>query len=440
MKKNISILLVTIMMLSIFSACGKNEEVSVGNNGEVSNKEEEVVLNYWTWFPNEDMLADTISAFEKENPNIKINMTVMESKAFQEKVPLALSTEEDIDIIGVQPSAFAEQVQDYLVDLDELMPSIIGDDWKDNYSEKRFEQANRLTGDKTKMLVILNSGAMVGYYNAKLLEDIGCEVPKTIQEYKVVADKFKEKYPDKYVSSFAGKDAWVMDEMMLTVLGQQSDYYNKWRYGGADVDSAEYRAAFEGFKKFFDEGIFSKDVLDLDYGSALEEFANGNALVFYQGSWESPLLSKKLREAKDIKLDSVGAMALPVVEDGGVLTCRSYIDTALGVVSYSKKQEAAAKFVAFLTLGEGANIFGKQLVGTSPKKDFVVDESMLEGEAAKEGWNTIVQLLDSGTADRNNVSGYSDIEGAEVQSYVNGTKTLDEAIEACQEEWTSGKY
>ena len=62
-------------------------------------------------------------------------MTVMESKAFQEKVPLALSTEEDIDVIGVQPSAFAEEVQDYLANLDELMPDVVGADWKDAYSE-----------------------------------------------------------------------------------------------------------------------------------------------------------------------------------------------------------------------------------------------------------------------------------------------------------------
>ena len=33
--------------------------------------------------------------------------------------------------------------------------------------------------------------------------------------------QLKEKYPDKYAGVFAGKDAWVVDEMMLTVLGQQ---------------------------------------------------------------------------------------------------------------------------------------------------------------------------------------------------------------------------
>ena len=51
-------------------------------------------------------------------------------------MPLALSTEEDIDVIGVQPSAFAEEVQDYLANLDELMPEAAGEDWKELYSEK----------------------------------------------------------------------------------------------------------------------------------------------------------------------------------------------------------------------------------------------------------------------------------------------------------------
>ena len=91
-------------------------------------------------------------------------------------------------------------------------------------------------------------------------------------------------------------------------IGTAGRYYNQWRYDGADVDSKEYKMAFEGFKKFFDEGIFTKDTLDLDYASATEEFTNGNALVYYMGSWESPLLSKQLREKNGIELEDVGAM------------------------------------------------------------------------------------------------------------------------------------
>ncbi len=436
LKKVTALALATIMTIGMISGCGSSDKSASKDSGSG----EDITLNYWTWFPSTDQLDETIRAFEKENPNIKINMTVMESKAFQEKAPLALSTEEDIDVVGVQPSAFAEEIQDYLADLDELMPAAVGDKWKDLYSEKCLEQGNKLTDGKTKMLVLTNSGSMVGFYNVALLKEIGAEVPTTFEEYKVVAEKFKEKYPDKYTSVFAGKDAWVMDEMMLTVLGQQGDYYNQWRYDGAKVDSPEYLAAVNGLKKYFDEGIFSADLLDLDYASATEEFTNGNALIYYMGSWEAPLLSATLRENNGIELENVGAMALPTAEDNGQLTVRSYIDSGIGVVDYSEKKEAAAKFVAYLTVGDGADIFGKQLTGTSAKTDFTVSNELFDTQESKDGWNTIVDLINNATADRNNVSGYSDAEGAAVQSVMNGSKTAENALKDMQKEWASGKY
>lgn len=435
LKKAASIFLVAAMAVGLLTGCSSGKKDQEAKNGDGP-----VTLNYWTWFPSTDQIDETIKAFEEENPDIKIKMTVMESKTFQEKVPLALSTDEDIDVIGVQPSAFAEEVQDYLADLDELMPAAAGDDWKSKYSEKCLAQGNKLTGDKTKLLVLTNSGSMIGFYNAALLEEIGAQVPTTLEEYKVVADKLKDKYPDKYAGVFGGKDSWIVDEMMLTVLGQQGDYYNKWRYEGAKVDSPEYLTAMNGIKKFFDEGIFSADTMDLDYGSATEEFTNGNALVYYMGSWEAPLLSKTLRDKNGIKLEDVGAMPLPVVEAGGKPTVRSYIDSGIGVVDYSKKKEAAAKFVAYLTVGDGANTFGKQLTGTSAKVDFTVDDTLFASDTAKKGWDTIVELLNTGTADRNNVSGYSDIEGAGVQSVINGTKSAEDVLKELQKEWTSGKY
>ena len=51
-----------------------------------------------------------------------------------------------------------------------------------------------------------------------------------------------------------------------------------------------------------------------------------------------------------------------------------------------------------------------------------------------------VDLINTATADRNNVSGYSDVEGAAVQSVLNGSVSTESALEDLQKEWTSGKY
>lgn len=364
----------------------------------------------------------------------------MESKNFQEKVPLALASEEEIDIIGVQPTAFATEISDYLSDLDPLLKKEVGDDWTSVYSESSMENSKTLTGGNLKFLAMVNSGSMIGYYNADLLKELNMQVPTTIDEYKTVAEALKAKYPDKYAGVFGGKESWIMDEMMLTVLGQQGDYYNKWRYEKASVDSPEYTEALKGFKQFFDEEIFTEDLLDLDGGRAAEIFAAGDALVWYMGSWEAPILSSKLREQKGIDLGDVGVMALPVVKQGGKTTVRSYIDAGIGIVNYSEKQEAASKFVAYCTVGKGVDTLAKQFMGTPGKKDFTMDESLLTSENAKAGWNKLVELMNSATADRNNVSGYSDIEGASVQKVVGNTSTAEEEVKSLQAEWTSGKY
>lgn len=458
MKKRIlSYLLVTVLLLVSLLGCAKTEDSKetgaetststttkedTSEDTSESNASDEVVeLNYWTWFPTVEQLSETVAAFEAENPNIKIKMTVMDSATYQQKIPLALSTGEVIDLVGVQPSEFATSIQDYLADLDELMPTAVGSDWSEGYSTSTLDKGKYLTGDTLKFITILNSGSCVGFYNAELLADIGKEVPMTIEEYKDVAEALYAKYPDKMAGVFGGLESWIVDEMMLTVLGQQGDYYNQWVYDGAAMDTPEYIDAINGLKQFFDEGIFTQDVMDLDYGSATEAFTTGNALVYYMGTWEAPLLSSKLREQNGIDLKDVGCMALPVVKEGGVPTIRSYMDCGIGIVKESKKQEAAAKFLAFCSTGDGVSILAKQFAGTPGMETFAMDESLLTSDVAREGWDTMLKLMNTATADRKNESSFSGaVEGPTVQTVLLGGMTAEDAVEKMQKEWTSGNY
>lgn len=398
-------------------------------------------LNYWTWFPSTDQMKETIENFEAENPDIKINMTVMESTTFQEKVPLALASEEDIDIIGVQPSEFATGIQNYLADLNEVVPAAVGDDWLDGYNETAIEKGNKLTNGDFKFITILNSGSVMGFYNASLLEEIGKEVPATLDEYVEVAEALHEKYPEKMAGVFAGMESWICDEVMLTILSQQSDYYNEWVYNGAPINSPEYIEALNGLKAYFDAGIFTQDIMDLDYASATEMFVNGDALVYYMGSWEAPLLSRVLREQNGIDLEDVGVMALPVVQENGKPTVRAYLDCGIGIVDNSDKKEAAAKFVAYCSNGEGVTSLAKQFAGTPNTTNYEVASDMLTSDTAVDGWNLLVDLVQNATSDRKNESAFaSAVEGPCIQAVINGTMSVEEAVEKMDKEWSSGNY
>ena len=93
-NKVLAMTLAMAMTAGMLAGCGSSEkEVKETKKVEDSASEgEQITLNYWTWFPSKDQIQETVDAFEKENPDIKINMTVMESKAFQEKVSECLIT------------------------------------------------------------------------------------------------------------------------------------------------------------------------------------------------------------------------------------------------------------------------------------------------------------------------------------------------------------
>ncbi|MFI3213607.1 MAG: extracellular solute-binding protein [Eubacteriales bacterium] len=450
-KRVLSVLMSVVLAATAMVGCGSTDSASstdtatetadVAEATEEVSSEDVIELEYWTWFPTEAQLEETIAAFEAENPNIKINMTVMESGTYRDKVVLALSTGEEIDVIGVQPSAFAASVEDYLVDLEEYMPTVLGDDWMGSYSQDMFDKGKDLTSGDAKFITILNSGSMFGFYNATLLEEIGCEVPTTIEEYKEVAEALYEVYPDKLAGVFAGMEGWVIDEMLLTVLTQGGDYYNEVVYNGATMDSPEYVEAFRAFKQFFDDGIFSMDVMDLDYGSATEVFTNGDALVYYMGSWDATLISSVLREQNGVGLEEVGIMALPVAYEGGELAVRAYLDCGLGIIEESEHKEAAAKFVQYLSSGDGVEILAKQFAGTPGISDFEMDASMLTSDIAVESWDTLLELMNAAPADRNNLSAFAGaVEGPMVQSVINGSVTPEEAAAGLQSGWDNGDY
>jgi raffinose/stachyose/melibiose transport system substrate-binding protein len=400
----------------------------------------QVTLKFWTWAPSADVYKPAIDKFQAQNPNIKIDIQVLESKNFQEKAPLALSTGEDLDIVGVQAGAMAGQVAPFLADLDPLLTKV-DPNWQSKYSKLDVETSKSLTDGKLKAIFLLRVGAMVGYYNAKMFKDYGLTIPKTIEDYKKLADTLKAKNKDILPAAINGKDAWTMDELMLTVMGQTGDYYNQWRYKKAPVDSPQFISALKDFKKFFDLGIFTKDTLDFDYGRSQDLFTSGKAATYFQGSWEGSLASSVLRKDRKIALEDVGVFALPVVQPSGKPSLRSYIEDGLAIPSASKHPAEAAKFIAFLAFGEGIELMsGKDYIASPSKLGVPVSTSLFTTKAGLDGAKLLAQLVANPTADRNNVSGYSDIEGASVQKVVEGLVKPEDEVKALQKEWTSGKY
>lgn len=432
-RRMISVLLAAAVVASLLAGCGVKKESTK------EEKNEKINLTMWTWFPSGDILNPVIEEYEKEHPNINIELSVMDSQAYQQKLPVALATDEKIDICGVQLSAMIQEIEDYLTPLEGLLDQTMPD-WKEKYNNEHVKVLSDKTDGGLKFLTMVNVGSMVGYYNAEVFNELGLKVPTTIDEMKTAVDTIKEKKPEMMPVAFAGKDAWVQDEMMLTVLSQQGDYYNKLRYENASYESPEMIKAFGDYKKFFDLGIFTKDVMDLDYATAADKFISGNAAMYFQGTWDASLLSEDYREKIGAKINNVGAFALPVVDPSGKAAIRSYFEGGLAVTESSEYKEEAAEFVAYLTAGEGMQALGQNFIGIPSKTDFQLNEDLLVTQEEKDGYKLIEDLAINAPADRNNLSAFSDVAGAGVQRVILGETTVEEEIKNLQAEWTSGKY
>src|SRR5690606_28179217 len=116
--------------------------------------------------------------FYEKYPNIHVEVSVYPSLDYQQKAPVALATGEDIDIIGIQATAFASQVEPYLEPMDELMKTYVGDDWESKFEPNAIEQIKKISDQNVVTAPVGSAGAMVIYYNMGLLQELGLPAPE----------------------------------------------------------------------------------------------------------------------------------------------------------------------------------------------------------------------------------------------------------------------
>lgn len=400
-----------------------------------------VTLEYWTWHPSAEVIQPVIDKYQAENPNVTINLTVMESTVYQEKLPVALASGDTVDIFGVQTGVMPARIKGYMAPLDAYFADIAGSGWESVFNPNDL-QISREQTETDDLLFITHGryGSAIGLYNVEIFNKLGLEVPTTYEEMKIVAATIKQEMPDIIPAIFTG-DGWFLDEMVLTVLAQQSDLFNEIRYGNGRWDDPAYIQALTDFKMMFDDGVF-QNVNDVGYGRAAELFDTGKAAIFYQGTWEAPRLSSAFREAQGIQLENVGAMAMPVIRAGGKSTLRAFTEGGMAMPKDGENNDVAADFIFYMNGGAGFDMLNEKTFLVPNKVDSMLPADIFNSPEGSEGWDLVVDLVANATSHRNNLSGFSAVLGQYIQKVLIGDYG-DDIAQACadiQAEFTSGKY
>jgi raffinose/stachyose/melibiose transport system substrate-binding protein len=402
---------------------------------------EEVVLKYWTWFPPEATLKDTIAAFQQANPGIKIELRQFANDEYQKSLPLALNGGEELDVVGVQVSAMTNTVKDKLRPVSEWEGNL-GADWRSKLNPTTLTQAEKIAKDGKLYDIPMGSiGSAVMLSNAALLGELGIAFPKTADELVDAAKKIKAAKPDVAPVVLSGEPYW-QEEMLLTITGQTSPTLSDDLMASRKPwNSPEVVNALKDYKSLFDRGAVDTSVLSLKENRAAELFGSGKAAFLVDGSWQSSMLSANYRKANKIELADVGAGPLPVVRSGGKSAARGLAEGGLAIPKSSKHVAQAATFVAFMTFGDGVGKWSKDLVLVPSLKGFTVDPSVLTTPSARDGYAAVRSVISAdGSARDSNQAFLNQVEGNLILDVLRGQTTPEAAAATLHEEWSSGRY
>ena len=368
-----------------------------------------------------------IDEYMEENQNVTIEVEALDEEAYKTKFK-AYSMEGMPDVVSIwgQP-AFLDEVVDagVLAELDQ------GD-----YADYKFIEGslNGFTYDGKLYGLPRNTDVACIYYNQKMFEDNQWEVPETYDELLELAGKISD--AGMIPMAMDGGDGWPMavylSDLLFQLAGTESSEIIADAIATGDFTDENLVKATEILKESADAKLFQNGYDSQDYATAMNLFTNGQAAMFYMGSWESSMaLNEDIPE--EIR-ENIRVFTMPSVKGGKAAKTdiAAWNGGGYGVSAKSEIKEEAVKFINYMYQPDKLSKYGwENGVGMSAQ-----DQSEYMTGEETELMKQIVDIVNNAT----NVSGTpindcgpsifkTSIE-SEIQSVSNGSTSVEEFLSA----------
>lgn len=357
-KRAISVFLSAMLLTALATGCG-----GASASGDSAADSAGTTLQFMNHTGEEKTIAyedALIAQFEEANPDIKVEVQRMSMDDYTQTIQTKIASGDAPDVFYIEQSNLDKYAGNgYLADLSET--EIV-----DHYD------GNMLTYDGKAYGAPLGVNTYVVTYNKSLFAKLGIEVPTTLTEFYAACDKIAAEGITPLAAGY--QDSWVL------MADTQAEYANSILINDQDAlkklearevkfaDSAEWKAVFERFGKRV--GYAEQDPFGTDWNTACTMLATGDAAMVVSGDWTANNVADM---GEDVEL---GAFILPVSEnaDDNKVTVPG-AGQSYAISADSKNQEAAIKFVSFMTTAEAGEAYVADGIGVCVIKGVEAPES-----------------------------------------------------------------
>lgn len=253
-------------------------------------------------------LAD---AYMADNPNVTVNITVLENAAFKDRLTTVMQAGDPPDIFESWGGAVLwNYAENGLVR--NIAPELEGE-WKDSFSA---QAALELFGQDGEYYGVPWTWGAVGmFYNKDLFEQAGVEIPTTWDEFLAAVQTFK----DAGITPIAlgegerwpGHFWWVYLSLRL---GGEEAFLKAYNREGSFADEPFVQAG-EYLKQLVDLEPFNEGFLGMTHPESEGVFGNGEAAMMLMGQW-APGAQAQYSESGEGIGEALGWFNFPAIEDG----------------------------------------------------------------------------------------------------------------------------
>ncbi len=171
-----------------------------------------------------------------------------------------------------------------------------------------------ITEDKGVYALPLELNIEGFWYNKQLFADNNLKAPTTWDDMVATAAVFQEKGIQPF--AVAGKEKWPVTRLLVAYAVRKygADAMTRVKNGELKLTDPGFVEAAQALKDLAKNGYLGVSPNTIDYATALDQFLQGKAAMYFMGSWE--LRSFNDPEKALLGMDNIGFFNAPLVKDG----------------------------------------------------------------------------------------------------------------------------